>query len=160
MSADIEFRLALISEAGQLAVMSRELVEQGLGWSWTTPRIIRHIRAPDSTVLVARRAGRIVGFAIMRFGEDEAHLDLLAVKADSQRKGIGRQLMGWLEETALVAGISIIRLEVRASNEAARRFYGGLGYLCVRQIRGYYSRHEPAICMAVDLWTARRNTIT
>jgi ribosomal-protein-alanine N-acetyltransferase len=155
MAIDIDFRLAKISEAGHLAVMSRDLVETGLGWSWTPSRIARHIRSPESIVLVARSRGRIAGFAIMRFGYEEAHLDLLAVKPDYRRVGVGRMLIEWLEESALVAGVSIIYLEVRAGNAGAQRFYESLGYRRVRQLQGYYRGAETAVSMAIDLWEAR-----
>ncbi|MFQ5660608.1 MAG: ribosomal protein S18-alanine N-acetyltransferase [Gammaproteobacteria bacterium] len=140
--------------------MSRDLVEQGLGWSWRSSRIVRHIRSAESIVLVARSHGQIIGFAIMHFGEEEAHLDLLAVKPTYQRTGIGRQLIEWLEKSALVAGISIIYLEVRAKNREARMFYERLGYRRIRQVQGYYSGRESAVCMAIDLWYSRCSTAT
>ena len=37
----IEYRLGRASEAAEMAQMSRDLVEYGLGWSWTEPRIRR-----------------------------------------------------------------------------------------------------------------------
>lgn len=96
----------------------------------------------------------------MHFGEEEAHLDLLAVKPTYQRTGIGRQLIEWLEKSALVAGISIIYLEVRAKNREARMFYERLGYRRIRQVQGYYSGRESAVCMAIDLWYSRCSTAT
>lgn len=160
MAAGIEFRLARLVEAGHLAAMSRDLVETGLGWSWTPTRVARRIRSSDSVVLVACSRGRIVGFAIMRFSSEEAHLDLLAVKPAYQRVGIGRQLIEWLEESALVAGVSIVYLEVRAGNLGAQRFYEILGYRRVRYLPGYYSGRETAICMAIDLWESRVSAAT
>ena len=88
----------------------------------------------------------------MRFGAEEAHLDLLAVSPKYRRNGIGRKLIEWLEKSALVAGISVIYLEVRAANEAARAFYLSLGYCFVTRVLGYYGGREAAVCMARDLW--------
>ena len=132
--------------------MSRDLVELGLGWSWTQSRIIRHIRSAESVVLVARSQGLIAGFAIMRFGREEAHLDLLAVKPKHRRAGVGRRLIEWLEKSALVAGISVIYLEVRENKSDARAFYEKLGYRRVKRLPGYYRGQESAICMGRDLW--------
>jgi ribosomal-protein-alanine N-acetyltransferase len=160
MPDNIELRLATVAETKQLAAMSRDLVEQGLGWSWTPSRIVRHIRSPDSIVLVAQSQGQIIGFAIMHFSEEEAHLDLLAVNPKYQRTGIGRQLIEWLEKSALVAGISIIYLEVRTKNKDARMFYERLGYSRIRHVHGYYSGRESAVCMAIDLCYSRCSTDT
>jgi len=153
MSNEVEIRLARVVDAPQLAVMSRDFVEIGLGWSWVPSRIAGHIRSSESVVLVAQCATRIVAFAVMRFGDEEAHLDLLSVKPAFRRTGIGRRLISWLEESALVAGVSVIYLEVRAANESARAFYASLGYCCVTCVHGYYGGRETAVCMARDLWS-------
>ena len=149
---EIEFRLACAGDAPRLAAMSRDLVEEGLGWSWVPSRVAWHVRAPESVVLVARRSARIAGFAIMRFAVEHAHLDLLAVRPKNRRAGIGRGLIAWLEESALVAGISVIYLEVRAANGDARSFYQSLGYRPIKRLPGYYNGREAAIRMARDLW--------
>ena len=151
-SDQIDYAPASLADAPHLATMSRDLVELGLGWSWTPSRIAWHVRAVDSVVLVARANLRIAGFAVMRFGREDAHLDLLAVRPAHRRAGIGRGLIAWLEKSALVAGISMIRLEVRAINEVARSFYDKLGYRPMQRIRSYYDGRETAIRMAKDLW--------
>ena len=153
-SGQIDIRLATAGDAALLAAMSRDLVEVGVGWSWVPARIARHIRSPESVVLVAQGASCVAGFAIMRFGTEEAHLDLLAVRPPFRRAGIGRQLIDWLEESALVAGVSLIYLELRAGNDTALRFYKSLGYCHVKRVPGYYGGRETAICMARDLWSS------
>jgi len=105
-------------------------------------------------VLVASIAGVIEGFAIMRFFDDDAHLFLLAVQPKAQGRGIGRALVGWLEKSCRTAGIQRIRLEVRASNLGARRFYEQLDYRFVSQVAGYYERREAAVVMVKSLTAA------
>jgi len=160
MSNEIDIRLATVADAANLAAMARDLVELGLGWSWTGSRIIRHIRSSASVVLVAQRGKRIIAFAIMRFGEEEAHLDLLAVMPNDRRTGNGRRLIEWLEKSALVAGVSVIYLEVRDNNKDAQAFYEKLGYRRVTRLPGYYRGRESAICMARDLWCSTLSTAT
>ena len=150
----IDIRLATAGDAALLAAMSRDLVEVGLGWSWVPDRVARHIRAPESVVLVAQGASCVAGFAIMRFGDEEAHLDLLAVQPPFRRAGVGRRLSDWLEKSALVAGVSLIYLELRDGNDTALRFYKSLGYCQVKRVPGYYGGRETAICMARDLWSS------
>ncbi|MDX1527402.1 MAG: ribosomal protein S18-alanine N-acetyltransferase [Gammaproteobacteria bacterium] len=160
MSDLTEIRLAGVSDATMLAVMSRDLVELGLGWSWTRSRIVRHVKSPDSVVVVAARKNRIAAFAIMRFGQEEAHLDLLAVRPQFRRAGLGRRLMEWLEKSAVVAGISVIYLEVRENNKEALAFYKRLGYRRVTRLSGYYRGRESAICMGRDLWSSALSEAT
>ena len=144
-------RAAHVSEAGQLASMSRLLVEHGLRWRWTARRVRAAVADPDTMVLVASLAGEIAGFAIMSFGDREAHLLLLAVSPERRRTGAGRQMLAWLEKSAITAGIHCIRLEVRTANAPARAFYRRLGYRYLGQLSGYYDGREAASIYAKSL---------
>lgn len=146
---------ACAADAALLAAMSRELIECGLAPSWGAARIAWHVRHPDSVVLTARCALAIAGFAMMRYGDDSAHLNLLAVAPAHRRRGVGRALLQWLEETALTAGSFIIGLELRAGNEAARAFYDALGYRVLGEVPGYYQGVEAALRMVRDVRAAR-----
>ena len=103
--SELSLRLARPADATTIANLSRDLIEYGLRWRWTPMRVAASIRAPDVNVLVACVHDNIAGFAIMRYGDDDAHLDLLAVAPRYRRAGIGRQLLEWLEKCAVVAGI-------------------------------------------------------
>jgi ribosomal-protein-alanine N-acetyltransferase len=147
----IQIVLARRGDAAQLAAMSRRLVEAGLEPCWTERRIDRQRHDPDSVVLTARVGAAIGGFAIMQYGDDAAHLNLLAVEKIHQRHGIGRALVRWLEATAREAGVFRVRLEVRAGNDAARRFYAALGYAESGWVGGYYQGEEDALRFERDL---------
>ena len=160
---NISVRLARPADAGAIAQMSRDLIETGLGWTWTRARVERNIRSTSTVALAAeareRDATRLVGFAIMYFGDDHAHLGLLAVSPELQRRGVGGALFGWLEESALVAGIGTIRLELRASNGAARRFYEHLGFTEIARVAAYYGGVEDAVRMAREIRRGPRGPI-
>ena len=87
----------------------------------------------------------------MRYGEDVAHLNLLAVDPAHRRRGVARSMLRWLEETALTAGTFMIGLELRAGNQAARAFYRALGYREIGEIPGYYQGVESALRMVRDV---------
>ena len=139
--------------------MSHDYVEVGLKPAWSASRITWHIRHPESIVLTARAADVVCGFAIMRYADDVAHLNLLAVDPNYRRRGVARRLMTWLEETAFTAGTFIIGLELRATNEAAVAFYSALGYRELGRVPGYYQGVEPAIRMARDVRTTANGTV-
>jgi ribosomal protein S18 acetylase RimI-like enzyme len=131
--------------------MSRRFIEHGLAPSWPAARILSHMRHRESVVLAARTAREVIGFAVMQFGDETAHLNLLAVAPEYRRHGVARRLLGWLEETALTAGTFEISLELRAINATAFAFYASLGYHEVRRIDGYYQGVEQAIRMSRNL---------
>jgi ribosomal-protein-alanine N-acetyltransferase len=148
--------LARPLDAVAIALMSRRLVEAGLpSWAWTARRVARHIHDQESVVLAAHRGDELAGFAIMGFGEEAAHLNLLAVEPRFRRCGLGRRLVRWLEESAIVAGTFEVSLEVRASKMNARRFYRALGYSEADVLPGYYDRIEDAVRMTRDLRVLR-----
>ena len=144
-------RAAHVSDARIMASMSRLLVEHGLRWRWTAARIRRSIRDPETMVLVASVEGALAGFAIMKFRDEESHLFLLAVASRFQRAGIGTALLAWLEKSCRTAGIRNIRVELRAANRPACRFYEEYGFRFARQIPGYYDQQEAADIMVKSL---------
>jgi [ribosomal protein S18]-alanine N-acetyltransferase len=114
-------------------------------------RVAASIRAPEVNVLVALIHENIAGFGVMRYGDEDAHLDLLAVAPPYRRAGVGRQLLEWLEKCAVVAGIFSVALEVRAGNDGAQLFYKRMGYRTLVQLPGYYQGIEAALRMGRDL---------
>ena len=146
---------ARAADAARLAAMSQTHVEAGLKPAWGAARIRWHVRDADSVVLTSRLGVTLAGFAIMRYGDDVAHLNLLAVAPVHRRRGVARALVQWLEETALTAGTFVVGLELREGNEAARAFYRALGYRELGQIPGYYQGIESAIRMVRDVRAQR-----
>jgi len=144
-------RAAHRSEASAIASMSRLEIEHGLNWRWTSGRVRRQIDAAETMVLVASVDGEIEGFAIMKFGDTDAHLFLLAVDPKVRRCGIGRALFQWLQQSCETAGVSRIRLEVRATNLEAIAFYEHLGFARSGELANYYDGREAAVVMARSL---------
>lgn len=141
-------RLATARDANAIAVMSRDQIEQGLPWRWTADRVRGCIRAPDINVLIADCEGRsLLGFGIMHYREEEAHLLLLGVTPRQRRRGVGAALVEWLEAVARTAGLTRVMLECRRDNESARNFYGALGYHEQMIVRRMYSGVEDGITL-------------
>src|ERR1700694_2017423 len=110
--------LARASDAREIAEMSRDLIEEGLTWAWTPARVQHLSMGAELSVQVGRRgrggvAPAPAAFAIMHFGDEVAHLTLLAVAPDYRRQGLGRQLMDWLTATAIEAGVFRLTLALR-----------------------------------------------
>ena len=148
-----EYRLqpARVADALYLAAMARACVEEGLRPKWDAARIAWHVQDPDSVVLTARTPLTVAGFAIMRYADEVAHLNLLAVAPAHRRRGLARRMMTWLEDTALTAGTFVVGLELRSGNEPARAFYHSLGYRELGSVPGYYQGVESAIRMSRDV---------
>jgi ribosomal protein S18 acetylase RimI-like enzyme len=147
---------ARMGEAPAIAQLSRDLIETDLPWSWTPRRVAGLMRQRESLAVIARDSthpnpNHMAGFILAQFGDESVHIALLGVAAEYRRQGLGRRLIRWVEETANVAGLFLIRLEVRAVKREARHFYASLGYRETGRVTGYYSGIEDAIKLSRDL---------
>lgn len=148
---DIVLDFARPSDAGPLGLMARDLIESGLGWSYRPERFAQLIAKDDVVALVARAADDPVGFAVMEFGEERGHLIVLAVLPQHQRSGIARSMIEWLLESARIAGLTSLHVELRADNAAAYGLYRSLGFAETLRVPGYYRGRETAIRMILML---------
>jgi ribosomal-protein-alanine N-acetyltransferase len=151
MIAAPDIGLATSAEAGTIARLSREEIEQGLRWSWTPERVRRAINNRNTNVVVARENANVIGFALMRYEDERAHLLLFGVAPSRRRQGIATALWTWLEATMRTAGITAVQVELRESNHAARAFYARIGFEQVNATRRYYQGIETALHMVKEL---------
>lgn len=149
--SEVALRLARLGDAPRIANLSRTLIEAGLPWSWTPRRVANHMRSREHLTVIATDGGELAGFVLAQFGTRAVHVALLGVAPEYQHQGLGRQLLAWVEESATVAGLFVMQLEVRAGNQQARRFYAKLGYRETTRTAGYYSGVEDAVRLERDL---------
>ena len=149
--SDVTLRLARIGDAPAMAAMSRDFIEAGLAWRYVPGRIAGLVGDPDSSVLVAAGDADVRGFAVMQFGDERAHLVLMCVRPAWRRLGIARRMLDWLTESARVAGMASIHLELRADNDAAHAFYRALGFGESAIVPGYYEGRVAARRMLCQL---------
>jgi len=147
---DHGIRLACEEDAILIAQMSRDAIEAGLGWSWRPARVVAAIRDP-STLAIAIGRPSLTGFCIMEFGDQSAHLSLLAVEPARRRRGLGRALVEWMLASARVAGVEAIHVEMRSTNLHARAFYRALRFQDAGIVAGYYRGKESALRMVLRL---------
>ncbi|HZA59307.1 MAG TPA: GNAT family N-acetyltransferase [Solirubrobacterales bacterium] len=105
-------------------------------WRFRRPAMERWLREPGAFALVARDAAAPVGFAVATVkdapgtwdvGDRIGVLDVLAVAASRRRQGIGGMLTSEVSRRLAADGISMMQIEVLATNEEASRFYERMG---------------------------------
>jgi ribosomal protein S18 acetylase RimI-like enzyme len=138
MVSDIDIQLATKEDVGAIAAMSRAEIERNLPWRWTPSRVREAIEDTKINVAIARKHGLLGGFGIMRYDEEVASLDLLAVHPLFRRQGMGSSLLVWLEKVAIVAGAMKIKVEAREKNTIALAFYRAHGYSEIVTEQGMY----------------------
>lgn len=101
--------------------------------------------------LVAKHAGKVVGYAGLMLLSDEGHVTNIAVDPDFHRQKVGSRLLLTLVEEARAAGAKAMTLEVRRANHGAQDMYRQFGFQIVGLRRGYYvETGEDAFIMLAD----------
>ena len=91
---------------------------------------------------------QIIGYVVAWFAADEAEIANLAVAPAGWGAGIGRSLLDAALNEGIDRGAAAVFLEVRDSNNRARRLYRSCGFVEVGRRRGYYRRpHEDAVVL-------------
>jgi ribosomal-protein-alanine N-acetyltransferase len=88
--------------------------------------------------------GSLIGYCVAAPGVDEMHLLNLSVAPASRRRGSARYMLEALVERCRHGRLAQLWLEVRVSNEGARRLYGGFGLHEVGLRPAYYPA-SPAV---------------
>jgi len=105
----------------------------------------------EPAFLIAELDGELLGYVVAdwtpNYGRDFGHIKDLAVHPDARRHGLGRLLLRHAVSRLLVEGVTRIKLEVRASNEAAQQLYNDEGFSVVRRMPRYYSDGETALLL-------------
>lgn len=122
---------------------------------WTRSMFEVEIKGnPFAVFLVSREgdSGLIIGYICYWIVFDELHVLNLSVRPEYRCRGIGKALV---EEAVLAArgkGVRLGRLEVRASNEAAKVLYTKMGFKVTALRKGYFREpREDALIMSRDL---------
>ena len=130
-----------------------EIERQSFPQPWSVGAFEQFLDAPAFLVAVERDSGEgaivgyIVGDSVPNHGEPLGHIKDLAVHPDRRGQGIGRQLLERAICTLRSTGVGSIKLEVRESNEAARRLYRDAGFVHRRTVPRYYDDGEDALVM-------------
>jgi len=119
-----------------LRIDAQQLPQQG----WSVGLYLAELRrTADRSYLVARVAGRTVGFAGVLFQPPDAHVTTLAVDTAVRGQRIATRLMVEVARRAAEAGCDNLTLEVRAGNVAAISLYRRLGLAPAGVRKGYYA---------------------
>ncbi len=115
---------------------------------------------PDEKTRAVQINGRaLLGYLVAMPGVDEVHLLNITVAPAHQRQGWARFMLDALALWSRGQQAQWLWLEVRQSNEAARRLYERYGFSQVGLRKGYYPdghlRREDAVVMSLNLAGAR-----
>jgi [ribosomal protein S18]-alanine N-acetyltransferase len=146
--AALELRDMRLADLDQVVAIE----QSAYAFPWTYGNFRDSIAAGYTTFSVLWH-GALVGYAVIMFAVDEAHLLNIAVAPAMQGKGFGRRVLEHVIACAKERAV-ILYLEVRPSNTVARELYARLGFRQLAIRPGYYpalTGREDALFLSLSL---------
>ena len=109
------------------------------------------VARPCARLYSARAHGGVAGYLLAWLVADELEIHDVATSPDFRRRGVARGLVSAALSAAAADGARTAHLEVRETNEPARKLYEAHGFAPVGRRRGYYADGEDAILMWIAL---------
>jgi ribosomal-protein-alanine N-acetyltransferase len=107
------------------------------------------VRRSGSAVWLAESDEGLTGFAIVEWAKRadgvSAYIQTIEVIPQARSRGVGRELLRRIEDSALMAGALWIRLHVDAENPDAIRLYETHGYRCEGRKENFYPLGRAAL---------------
>ena len=130
----IAVRPATSSEVAAILAIERQSPSAA---HWTSEQYNNLLR--NGVVLVSEEAGKLAGFICAKAVAGEWEIENVVVAPEFLRRGIASRLLSRLIQQARNAEASAILMEVRESNEPARRLYEKRDFREVGSRRAYYN---------------------
>ncbi|ELY68679.1 ribosomal protein S18-alanine N-acetyltransferase [Natrinema versiforme] len=142
-----EVTIRLAERADLLAVVRIENVSFSQPWPYDA--FERFLGEPG--FLVAEHDGEVAGYIVadvtQQVGRALGHVKDIAVHPDHRGNGVGSTLLSRSLGVLAARGAQTVKLEVRRSNDGAKRLYQEFGFDPLRRVPQYYGDGEDAIVM-------------
>jgi ribosomal protein S18 acetylase RimI-like enzyme len=133
------------------------------------------IQSSNTATWIAEEDGHMAGFAIVEWTRPKsrapsdglsspeskndvtAYIETIEVAPEARGWGVGGELLGHIEGSALAASARLIWLHVEADNSRATRLYEAHGYICKGMRENYYPQGRAALVYVKPLDSAAGN---
>ena len=115
-------------------------------YAWSEELLEREILHPDKhyTVVCDEENGEVLGYGGFMQVFDQGDIMDIAVDPKARRRGVATAIINEFFDQSELLDIKAFTLEVRDSNEAAKKLYEKMGFVCVGKRPGYYPDKEDA----------------
>ena len=121
---------------GQVA----ELEHRCFSTPWSYKDLVSELDNPWAIWLTAMEGDALIGYLGIQYGPDGADIMSIATDPAFRGKGAAKQLLSAMEQQLRALKLQWITLEVRPSNESARKLYESMGFQQVGRRPRYYQK--------------------
>lgn len=116
---------------------------------WSRQAFADEMENKIAVYFTAKDNGKVIGYCGFWQAADEADITNIAVLPQFRKQGVGGELLKSLIKKADEMGLVQINLEVRKSNEPAKRLYEKYGFEPIGERKRYYrDNNEDAVIMS------------
>ena len=115
--------------------------------AWSERSVASELTNSLSLWLVAEEEGNVWGYVGSQTVMDETDMMNIAVHPEHRKQGIAAALVNNLVDVLKTRGSHSLMLEVRASNDPARKLYDKLGFQQVGLRKNYYRNPKEDACI-------------
>jgi [ribosomal protein S18]-alanine N-acetyltransferase len=114
---------------------------------WSPDQYAREQRSDKSDIVVARLGDQVLAYGCVWSILEEAHITILAVDPQFQRRGLGQLILWGLMECAVMRGLERSTLEVKETNLAALGLYQAYAFVEAGRRPKYYKDGSAALIL-------------
>ena len=115
--------------------------------AWSERSVASELTNSLALWLVAEEEGNVWGYVGSQTVMDETDMMNIAVHPEHRKQGIAATLVNNLVDVLRTRGSHSLMLEVRASNDPARKLYDKLGFQQVGLRKNYYRNPKEDACI-------------
>ena len=141
----------IIERMARADVAQVEAIEQEIfSVPWSEKSFIDACETKENVYIVCKDNGKVLGYCGMWTVLGEGNITNMAVAKEYRRQGIAKLLMSEMERISIEEnGVDVFFLEVRQSNENAKKLYEKMGYKPIGTRKRFYEKPvEDAIVMS------------
>lgn len=141
----------IIERMTRADVAQVEAIEQEIfSVPWSEKSFIDACETKENVYIVCKDNGKVLGYCGMWTVLGEGNITNMAVAKEYRRQGIAKLLMSEMERISIKEnGVDVFFLEVRQSNENAKKLYEKMGYKPIGTRKRFYEKPvEDAIVMS------------
>lgn len=139
----------------QIAALERQCFSR----PWTEQMLTEELENPLASFIVAVGDNQqVLGYAGMSVVAGEGYIDNVAVDPDYRLQGIAQDLLNVFIRFGRAHQLAFLTLEVRASNEPAKRLYMKQGFEQVGRRKDYYDDPKEDALILTKYFAGREQT--
>ena len=141
----------IIERMTRVDVAQVEAIEQEIfSVPWSEKSFIDACETKENVYIVCKDNGKVLGYCGMWTVLGEGNITNMAVAKEYRRQGIAKLLMSEMERISIEEnGVDVFFLEVRQSNENAKKLYEKMGYKPIGTRKRFNEKpEEDAIVMS------------